>query len=86
MKVQRGKAAYYGKGLAENCTASGELFAPERFTAAHRQLLFGTIVRVMWVDDERHTYVRINDHGGRPLTARNQPLVGAIHGLNDSPI
>jgi rare lipoprotein A len=63
IRVQRGKAAYYGKGLAGNRTASGEVFDPERFTAAHRTLPFGTIVRVVRTDDGRHTYVRINDRG-----------------------
>jgi rare lipoprotein A (peptidoglycan hydrolase) len=63
MKVQRGKAAYYGKGLAGNLTASGETFDPERFTAAHRSLPFGTVVRVVRVDTGRSTYVRINDRG-----------------------
>jgi rare lipoprotein A (peptidoglycan hydrolase) len=63
VKVQLGKAAYYGKGLAGNRTASGEIFDPERFTAAHRTLPFGTIVRVVRTDNGSHTYVRINDRG-----------------------
>jgi rare lipoprotein A len=63
VKVQMGKAAYYGKGLAGNRTASGEIFDPERFTAAHRTLPFGTIVRVVRLDTGSHTYVRINDRG-----------------------
>jgi rare lipoprotein A (peptidoglycan hydrolase) len=63
LKVQRGKAAYYGPGLAGNKTASGETFDPERFTAAHRKLPFGTIVRVIRPDTGQHTYVRINDRG-----------------------
>lgn len=35
-------ASYYGYALAGNPTASGEPFAPERLTAAHKSLPLGT--------------------------------------------
>jgi rare lipoprotein A len=63
LEVQHGKATYYGEELAGNKTASGELFEPRRFTAAHRRLPFGTVVRVVRLDTGAHTYVRINDRG-----------------------
>lgn len=61
--VQFGKAVYYGKALAGNPTASGEVFDPARFTAAHRSLPFGTVLRVVRLDTGEHTYVKVNDRG-----------------------
>ncbi|MGA9951005.1 MAG: septal ring lytic transglycosylase RlpA family protein, partial [Xanthobacteraceae bacterium] len=55
-------------GVAAICTqsgmtASGERFAPERLTAAHRTLPFGTMVRVTNMRNGRSVVVRINDRG-----------------------
>lgn len=58
-----GKATYYSDALAGNSTASGEPYRPEAFTAAHRSLPFGTVVRVTRQDTPRSTYVVINDRG-----------------------
>ena len=44
-------------------TTSGEAFDPEKLTAAHRSLPFGTMVRVTNVRNSRSTVVRINDRG-----------------------
>ncbi len=58
-----GKATYYSDSLAGNKTASGETYRPEQFSAAHRTLPFGTIVRVTRTDSHQVTYVKINDRG-----------------------
>ena len=58
-----GDATYYADSLAGNKTASGETYRTEAFTAAHRTLPFGTIVRVVRTDTARATYVKINDRG-----------------------
>lgn len=58
-----GSATYYADSLAGNRTASGEPYRPEAFTAAHRTLPFGAIVRVTRSDNARVTYVKINDRG-----------------------
>ncbi len=58
-----GDATYYSDKLAGNKTASGEMYHPDDFTAAHRSLPFGTIVRVVRTDTGRETYVKINDRG-----------------------
>jgi rare lipoprotein A len=56
-------------GVAAICTqsggmtASGERFAPEQLTAAHRSLPFGTMVRVTNLHNGRAVIVRINDRG-----------------------
>ncbi len=44
-------------------TASGETFSPEKLTAAHRTLPFGTMVRVTNLRNGRTVVVRINDRG-----------------------
>jgi rare lipoprotein A len=59
----RGKATYYGDSLTGNKTANGERYSPELFTAAHKMLRFGTIVRVIRRDNGKSTFVKINDRG-----------------------
>lgn len=61
--VARGEASYYADSLAGNATASGEPYRPEAFTAAHRELLFGTEVEVTRSDTGSRVVVRINDRG-----------------------
>jgi len=59
----KGKATYYSDSLAGNHTANGDIYDPGAFTAAHKKLKFGTIVRVVREDTGATTYVRINDRG-----------------------
>jgi rare lipoprotein A len=61
--VERGDASWYGGAFAGRTTASGEVFDPEGFTAAHRTLAFGTWVRVVRADTRQWVVVRINDRG-----------------------
>jgi rare lipoprotein A len=58
-----GEASYYGNSLAGHATASGEPYQPLAFTAAHRKLPLGTILRVTRRDGTRAVYVRVNDRG-----------------------
>lgn len=58
-----GKATYYADSLAGNHTANGDVYDPDEFTAAHKKLPFGTILRVVRVDTKATTYVRVNDRG-----------------------
>jgi rare lipoprotein A len=44
-------------------TASGDAFSPQKLTAAHRTLPFGTMVRVTNVRNGCSVVVRINDRG-----------------------
>jgi len=44
-------------------TASGEAYSPDKLTAAHRTLPFGTMVRVTNMRNGRTVVVRINDRG-----------------------
>jgi rare lipoprotein A (peptidoglycan hydrolase) len=61
--VLAGKATYYSDSLAGNHTANGDVYDPERLTAASRDLPFGSIVRVIRRDTGAHVIVRINDRG-----------------------
>jgi len=63
LSTLRGEASYYGRAFAGRKTASGETFEPARFTAAHRSLPFGTVLRVTRVGTQSVVYVRVNDRG-----------------------
>jgi rare lipoprotein A len=59
--AQSGIAAiYFHRGSK---TASGETTQPDKLTAAHRTLPFGTMVRVTNQRNGRSVIVRINDRG-----------------------
>jgi rare lipoprotein A len=62
-QAQSGLASFYGHELAGNRTASGERFNPAGYTAAHRQLPFGTRLKVTNLANGRSVVVRINDRG-----------------------
>jgi rare lipoprotein A len=61
--TQSGVASWYGKDFAGKPTASGEPFRPSRRTAAHRELPFGTVVKVTLPDTGRSVRVVITDRG-----------------------
>ncbi len=58
-----GMASWYGPKFAGRRTASGETFNPRELTAAHRDLPFGSLVRVTYPRTGRSVVVRINDRG-----------------------
>ena len=59
--VFEGIASWYGPGFAGETTANGQIFDPRLFTAASRDLPFGT---TLWVRHEgRGVIVVINDRG-----------------------
>jgi rare lipoprotein A len=59
----RGMASWYGPGFHGNRSASGEIFNQNAMTAAHRNLPFGTQVRVTNLNTGIAVVVRINDRG-----------------------
>lgn len=61
--VLRGEAAFYSDAFAGRPTASGEPYAPEKLTAAHRTLPLGSVIQVTREDDGRSVQVRVNDRG-----------------------
>src|SRR5947207_825752 len=58
-----GYASWYGDEFQGRPTASGEKYDMNRFTAAHRDAPFGSLVRVTNLENGRTTQVRINDRG-----------------------
>ncbi|SFU92607.1 rare lipoprotein A [Polaromonas sp. YR568] len=62
-EFQRGTASWYGPRFNGRRTASGERFDMTEFTAAHRTLPFGTMVRVHSLVNGRDVDVRITDRG-----------------------
>ncbi|MEO1200644.1 MAG: septal ring lytic transglycosylase RlpA family protein [Pseudomonadota bacterium] len=60
VEVQCGQASWYAM---TSRTASGERADPNAYTAAHRTLPFGTMVRVTNLGNGRSVVVRINDRG-----------------------
>ena len=54
-------SSWYGPGFAGNLTASGEVFDPWAYTAAHPYLPFGTLLQVSYAGNT--VTVRINDRG-----------------------
>ena len=59
------QVSFYGRGdsFAGKPTASGEPFDPQKLTAAHRTLPFGTKVRLESKETRRSVVVTINDRG-----------------------
>lgn len=56
-----GVASWYGPGFEGNTTANGEIFDSSLFTAASKELAFGTLLFVEF--NGRGVVVRINDRG-----------------------
>ena len=60
---QEGLASWYGGKFQGRQTANGEIFDTNKFTAAHKTLAFGTVVKVTNLENGKSTVVRINDRG-----------------------
>lgn len=61
--VEIGEASWYGPGFQGRKTANGERFDTYEFTAAHKTLPFGTLLKVTNLENNLYTVVRINDRG-----------------------
>lgn len=60
---QVGTASWYGNKFHGRRTASGERYDMQAYTAAHKTLPFGTILRVTNLDNNKSVLVRVNDRG-----------------------
>lgn len=60
---RKGKVTWYGPGFHGRKTASGAIFDQEKFTAAHRTLPFGTILRVTNISNGKSVIVTVTDRG-----------------------
>lgn len=60
---QYGNASWYGSDFHGRPTASGESYDMHEFTGAHRDLPFGTVIKVKNLRNGREVVVRVNDRG-----------------------
>jgi rare lipoprotein A len=58
-----GVASWYGADFNGRLTASGEVYDMYEYTAAHKTLPLGTVVKVTNLESGKSTEVRINDRG-----------------------
>ncbi len=56
-------ASWYGDPFNGHRTSNGEVYDMYQFTAAHRTLPFGVVLRVTNLSNGKQTEVRINDRG-----------------------
>ena len=64
------KASWYGPKFHGRLTANGEIYDQMGFTAAHKKMKFGTILRITNPKNNKSVVVRINDRG--PYTVGRQ--------------
>jgi len=60
---ETGIGSWYGDEFAGKLTANGEIFDPQKITAAHKTLPMPSVVRVTNLDNGRSLVVRVNDRG-----------------------
>lgn len=61
LTIQRGEASFYGKKFHKRPTASGETYDMMDYTAAHKYLPFGTLLKITNLHNGLQAIVRIND-------------------------
>ena len=85
IKAWVGNASWYGPEFNGRKTADGERFDAESLTAAHPNLPFGSLVRIVNPRNGKFEVVRINDRGpyqeGREIDVsyRVARKIGLIH-------
>ena len=62
-KKMKTKASWYGPGFHKRLTANGERYNMYALTAAHKELPFGSVVKVTNLDNNKSVIVKINDRG-----------------------
>jgi rare lipoprotein A len=63
VSTEEGKASWYGAPFHGRRASNGEVYDMYKLTAAHRTLPFGTVVRVINLNNGKSTVVRITDRG-----------------------
>jgi rare lipoprotein A len=82
---QVGIASYYSDRFHGRRTANGERYDKDGLTAVHHTLPFGTVIRVVNLENDRSIEVRVNDRGklrrGRilDLSRRAARELGFVH-------
>lgn len=60
---ETGYISWYGDQFQNKPTASGEIFDKNKMTGAHRSLPFGSMIKVVNLENQKETVIRINDRG-----------------------
>ena len=60
---QTGTASWYGPGFHGRTTANGEKYDMLKVSAAHKNLPFGTVLKVENLENGKVVHVRVNDRG-----------------------
>ncbi len=75
-----GVASWYGPECQGNPTANGEVYDMNGLTAAHREMPFGTRIRVTNLKNNRYLVLRVNDRGpGIPGRLLDVSMAAAEH-------
>lgn len=61
--TETGLASFYSDAFEGKKTASGEIYKSSKMTAAHRNLPFGTRVKVTNLSNNKSVTVTVNDRG-----------------------
>lgn len=61
--VLKGTSSHYAHKFHGRMTANGEIFNMNDFTAAHKKLPFGTILKIVNQNNGKSVLVRVNDRG-----------------------
>jgi rare lipoprotein A len=61
--AQEGSASFYADRFEGRRTASGTRFSQRGLTCAHRELPFGTRLRITNLDNDKETTVEVTDRG-----------------------
>lgn len=77
-------ASFYHKKFEGKKTASGEVFSNEKYTAAHKTLPFGTLLKVVNLSNQKEVVVRVNDRGPFSKTKEIDLSQAAFLALTDS--
>src|SRR6056297_2318562 len=56
-------SSYYGKKFHGRCTSNGEIFNMYGYSAAHKTLPFGTVLKVTYLGTGKSVLVTVNDRG-----------------------
>ena len=61
--TEEGKASYYSNKLAGRKMANGDKYNPNKLTAAHKTLPFGTRIKVTNLETKKSVKVKVTDRG-----------------------
>lgn len=80
--TQTGRASFYANKFQGRKTSSGEIFRQDYLTGAHKTLKFGTMVKVVNLENDSVVMVKINDRLGKSSSSVIDLTLKAAKQLN----